>query len=46
MALHGAEDYDEAKSALLHMLSIIEKSPNEDIRRTYSNAILVACATM
>ena len=46
MALHGAEDYGEANNALLHMLSIIEESPDEEIRRTYPNAILVACATI
>ena len=46
VALHGAEDYGEANNALLHMLSIIEESPDEEIRRTYPNAILVACATI
>ena len=35
MALHGAEDYGEANNALIHMLSIIENSPDEEIRRTY-----------
>ena len=34
MALHGAEDYDEATNALIRMLSIIENSPDEEIRRT------------
>jgi hypothetical protein len=35
MALHGAADYGEANNALIHMLSIIENSPDEEIRRTY-----------
>ena len=35
VALHGAEDYGEANDALLHMFSIIEKSPNEEIHRMY-----------
>jgi hypothetical protein len=35
MALHGAADYDEANNALIHMLSTIENSPDEEIRRTY-----------
>ena len=35
MALHGAADYGEASNALIHMLSIIENSPDEEIRRTY-----------
>ena len=34
MALHGAEDYGEAINALETMLSFIEKSPDEQIRRT------------
>lgn len=34
-ALHGAGDYDEAIDAVLCMLSNIESSPNEGIRRTY-----------
>ena len=46
MALHGAEDYGEANNALLHMLSIIEKYPDEEMGRMYSNSILVACATI
>ncbi|KAF8555600.1 hypothetical protein OG21DRAFT_844394 [Imleria badia] len=36
-ALRGAEDYGEANNALLHMLSIIEKSPDEEIRRLLAN---------
>ena len=32
-ALRGAEDYGEANNALLRMLSIIENSPDEEIRR-------------
>ncbi|KAF8549449.1 hypothetical protein OG21DRAFT_1447848 [Imleria badia] len=36
-ALHGAEDYGEANNALRHMLSIIEKSPDEEIRRLRAN---------
>ena len=35
MALYGAEDYVEADNAFLNILSIIEKSPDEEIRRTY-----------
>jgi hypothetical protein len=35
MALHGAADYGEANNALIHMLSIIENSPDEEVRRTY-----------
>ena len=35
MALHGAEDYGGANNALIHMLSIIENSQNEEIRRTH-----------
>ena len=35
VALHGGEDYDEAKKALIHMLSIMENSPDEEIRRMY-----------
>ena len=46
MALHGAEDYDGAINAFLHMVSIIEKSPNKEIRRRCSHVILVACATI
>ena len=32
-ALHGAEDYGEAINAVLRMLSNIENSPDEEIRR-------------
>ena len=46
MALHGAKDYSEANNALLHMLSIIEQSPDEEMRRTHFHAILVVCATI
>ena len=35
MALHGAGNYVEANNALLYMLSIIEKSSDEEIRRKY-----------
>ena len=35
MALDGAENYAEAYNAFLYMLSIIKKSPDEEIRRTY-----------
>ena len=35
MALRGAEDYSEANNALIHMLSIIENSSEEEIRRMY-----------
>ncbi|KAF8555588.1 TPR-like protein [Imleria badia] len=36
-ALHSAEDYGEANSALLHMLSIMESSSDEEIRRLRAN---------
>ncbi|KAF8547519.1 TPR-like protein [Imleria badia] len=36
-ALHGVEDYGEANNALLRMLSIIESSPDEEIRRLRAN---------
>ncbi|KAF8550350.1 TPR-like protein [Imleria badia] len=36
-ALHGAQDYGEAINALLHMLSVIESSPDEEIRRLRAN---------
>ncbi|KAF8554885.1 hypothetical protein OG21DRAFT_1508408 [Imleria badia] len=36
-ALHGAEDYGEANNALFHMFSIIENSPDEEIRRLQVN---------
>ncbi|KAF8550593.1 TPR-like protein [Imleria badia] len=32
-ALHGAEDYVEASNALFRMLSIVESSPDEEVRR-------------
>ena len=35
MALLGAEDYGEANNVLIHMLPIIENSPDEGMRRTY-----------
>ena len=35
-ALHGAEDYDEANNAFVHMFSIIENSAEEEVRSTYS----------
>lgn len=35
MALHSAEDYGEANMALLHMLSIMESSPDVEIKRMY-----------
>ena len=34
-ALHGLQRYDEAITAFTHMLSIIEESPNQEIRRQY-----------
>ncbi|KAF8547529.1 hypothetical protein OG21DRAFT_907345 [Imleria badia] len=37
VALHGAEDYGEANNALLHMLSIIESSPDAEIWRLRAN---------
>ncbi|KAF8547590.1 TPR-like protein, partial [Imleria badia] len=37
VALHGAQDYGEANNALLHMLSVIENSPDEEIRRLRAN---------
>ncbi|KAF8547589.1 hypothetical protein OG21DRAFT_1527056 [Imleria badia] len=42
VALHGAQDYGEANNALLHMLSVIENSPDEEIRRLYPQALTVA----
>ncbi|KAF8550860.1 TPR-like protein [Imleria badia] len=36
-ALHGAEDYGEANNALLRMLSIIESSPDQEVRRLRTN---------
>ncbi|KAF8552128.1 TPR-like protein [Imleria badia] len=36
-ALHGLENYGEAINALLGLLSIIEKSPDEKIRRLRAN---------
>ncbi|KAF8552129.1 hypothetical protein OG21DRAFT_1486431 [Imleria badia] len=36
-ALRSAEDYGEANSALLHMLSIMESSSDEEIRRLRAN---------
>ena len=35
MALCGAEDYGEANNVLIHMLSIVEDSPEEEVRRMY-----------
>ena len=35
MALYGLENYVGANNVFLHMLSIIEKSPDEEICRTY-----------
>ena len=34
-ALHGLQRYDEAIAAFTRMLSIIEESPNQEIRRQY-----------
>ncbi|KAF8554888.1 hypothetical protein OG21DRAFT_1496708 [Imleria badia] len=36
-ALHGAEDHSEANTTLLHMFSIIENSPDEEICRLRAN---------
>ncbi|KAF8547897.1 HCP-like protein [Imleria badia] len=43
--LHSAEDYGEANNAP-HMPSIIENSPDKEIRRMYSDTIQAACITI